>query len=373
MSDQIIAQWRKDSTFERWLGRRADSSDFWKWVYVSYYRIQDRAYYDKGCSMASECLCKFGRDSLPDDEKRRLVLDMIYSLHRFGFMYEEYFWYDLQHLKTAGRKEFIPDKVRYALYDEMNDEDSFELFNDKWRTYEALSEFFGREALLVDDASKLGNVEGFLRAHGRCVVKPLGGNCGRGVSICGPDMDATVFESLLVGGRGFIVEEAIEQDQAMAAFHPSSVNTVRIPTLVSSGEVHIFGPFFRMGRGASFIDNAGAGGVFANVEPSTGICFTAGVDEVGQEYLRHPDTGKVIPGFQIPKWEEALALARKLARLVEGARYVGWDLALTPSGWVVVEGNSRGQFVMQIADKRGRMRELLELVYEGKAPSSYLR
>ena len=47
------------------------------------------------------------------------------------------------------------------------------------------------------------------------------------------------------------------------------------------------------------------------------------------------------------------SLVEELAKIVPTTRYVGWDLALTPKGWVVVEANCKGQFVVQMATKKG--------------------
>lgn len=58
-------------------------------------------------------------------------------------------------------------------------------------------------------------------------------------------------------------------------------------------------------------------------------------------------------GFTIPRWEEVVAMAKELATIVDGNRYAGWDLALTDNGWVMIEGNARGQFVWQIPLQKG--------------------
>lgn len=362
-----IAQWKIDSPLERWLGRRADHSGFWKGIYVFYYRLCDPGYYKNGIRMIEACLERHGKGDITSSKKKLYARDMVYSLHRFGFMFDEYFWYDLEHRNASGRREFISDKVRYSIYDDLNLDSAHELLTDKWKTYLLFREYFGREVLLVNGHSDKHSFVEFCKAHPKFLVKPLGGNCGKGVELCNVKADSDAldtFESLR-GGVPFVMEELINQAPEMAAFHCQSVNTVRMPTIVSGEDVFIFGPFFRMGRGDSFVDNAGANGVFANVDSETGIVCTPGVDEAGNRYLEHPDSKKVIPGFRIPRWEEAVELARSLALKMQeqGARYVGWDLALTNAGWVVVEGNSRAQFVMQIADERGRMKELLRLVY----------
>lgn len=69
-------------------------------------------------------------------------------------------------------------------------------------------------------------------------------------------------------------------------------------------------------------------------------------DENGMSYSVHPDTGYPLLGFQIPRFEEAVALAKELAFVCPKVRYVGWDLALTPNGWIMIEGNADGGFVL---------------------------
>jgi glutathione synthase/RimK-type ligase-like ATP-grasp enzyme len=53
----------------------------------------------------------------------------------------------------------------------------------------------------------------------------------------------------------------------------------------------------------------------------------------------HPITGTGIVGFQVPLWDESLRLTQEAAKLVPEVAYVGWDVAVTPDGPVLVEGN----------------------------------
>ena len=46
-------------------------------------------------------------------------------------------------------------------------------------------------------------------------------------------------------------------------------------------------------------------------------------------------------------------LVKQMAQVIPSVRYVGWDVALTPNGWVMIEGNDKGQFVWQVADRKG--------------------
>ena len=49
-----------------------------------------------------------------------------------------------------------------------------------------------------------------------------------------------------------------------------------------------------------------------------------------------------------------------------GQKYVGYDFALTENGWVLVEGNSLGQFVGQIAEQKGVKKKFLEYLYKNE-------
>ena len=45
---KTITRWKLDNWFENWLANKADGSEFWKMLYVLYYRIFDAAYYKNG-------------------------------------------------------------------------------------------------------------------------------------------------------------------------------------------------------------------------------------------------------------------------------------------------------------------------------------
>ncbi|RKY07708.1 MAG: hypothetical protein DRP66_06140 [Planctomycetota bacterium] len=53
----------------------------------------------------------------------------------------------------------------------------------------------------------------------------------------------------------------------------------------------------------------------------------------------HPQTDICFAGFQLPFWSEARALVRQAALKFAPVRTIGWDIALTPDGPVVLEGN----------------------------------
>ena len=61
---------------------------------------------------------------------------------------------------------------------------------------------------------------------------------------------------------------------------------------------------------------------------------------MGVIYETHPMTGIQLEGFQVPMFFEACELAKKASKVVPQVRYVGWDIAITPDGPALVEGNN---------------------------------
>lgn len=55
---------------------------------------------------------------------------------------------------------------------------------------------------------------------------------------------------------------------------------------------------------------------------------------------RHPKTGAAVTGRAIAHWPDLAALAIRAHRAFSGRVVIGWDLALTPEGPVIIEGNS---------------------------------
>ena len=366
------AVWKLDTPFENWLAKKADNSEFFKSLYVLYYKIFDRKYYNKGLEMIDKAIKDFKHNN--DDVAQRLdekVLrkDMIYTLHRFGADFQEYLVFEFYARNTFGREEFITNKKRYEYYHLLNDDDNFLLFEDKKKTYEIFGEYYGRDVLPIDDAADKDKFLDFAEKHSSFMYKPVGGAEGRGIQkivLNSKEEASNFFDNIIDKGR-FLAEEIIIQDKRMAALNPNSVNTVRVPAMICKGEIKIFHPFFRIGVGDAVVDNNGFGGIAASVDAETGIIYTRGLTKKGHWYLKHPDTNAQIVGFQIPEWDSLIKLTKKLTPTVKGTRYIAWDFALTEKGWIVVEANALGGVCpLQGQDKIGRKYELLELIEMGK-------
>ena len=114
---------------------------------------------------------------------------------------------------------------------------------------------------------------------------------------------------------------------------------MRILTDLVDGEVHVAYISVKMGRGDGYCDNSGQGGVLCRVDPETGKIISPATDDYFNVFDKHPDTGIPLVGYQLPMVPEAIALAKEAAHEIPQVAHVGWDMAITPTGPAIIEGN----------------------------------
>ena len=300
---------------------------------------------------------------VPDDRKQELLRKMRHAMICYRWNFEEFFLFGYENLSKEEIASFAPEFDKNIFCAKVNDESDSSVFYYKWNTYSRFKKYYRRDVVQVQSLEDLQSKDflAFIDQHHRFILKPESKSCGRGIRIINTvsveDAKQKLEAVYRKGDTRFVLEELVVQSEEMARLHPESVNTVRFPTFRLDDRVHIFPPYLRMGQGSSFVDNAGSGGVFGLVDLETGRVYAA-CDEMGNTYEVHPNTKEKIIGFVVPRWEEAIALAKELITVVPTVRWVGWDLALTDTGWVLIEGNERAQFVFQIPDRKGCRKEV---------------
>ncbi len=159
----------------------------------------------------------------------------------------------------------------------------------------------------------------------------------------------------------YVVEECVQQHPAVSAIYPHSVNTLRLWTLrEKDGSISFLGGVVRMGSGGACIDNASAGGFFVPLQEDGRLVEQGFSFDVKAPFpmLHHPDTGLVFKDYQIPFFEETKALIRAAHKIFSPRLLaLGWDIAITPEGPLVIEINQHaGICTIQFA--RGGLRPI---------------
>ena len=136
----------------------------------------------------------------------------------------------------------------------------------------------------------------------------------------------------------------------MSSLCPSSVNTIRVVTISSNSHPVIKGTdqyagiaytALRVGAGGSIVDNFHSGGMCVGIDMETGKLCTDAADMEGNVYAAHPTTGTVFKGFELPYYKESLELILKTIEEKKIEGYLGWDIAITENGPVLIELNDR--------------------------------
>lgn len=262
---------------------------------------------------------------------------------RYNIAPLEWYQFGFAGLTAEAKRTWAGTGTMYEFQRRANPPGAREILDDKRLFHEAYRRFFRhevhtREALAAD--RKL--TERLLFENDRLVLKAADGKCGASVAFINTaehDPDSLI-SSMQQAGQD-LAETPIVQHVDLDRLSQSGVNTVRIITaLDANDQVALLGCRLRISVNSP-VDNLAAGNLAAPVDEATGYVNGPGVysDIIKPSVSRHPVTGEAIEGFRIPFWDECLQLARDSATLHSQNRSIGWDIAVTPEGPGLIEGN----------------------------------
>lgn len=136
-----------------------------------------------------------------------------------------------------------------------------------------------------------------------------------------------------------VIQRPLRQHPGLDLINPSSVNTIRIISLLREDGVKIYSAILRIGKGGSRVDNASSGGITCGIT-ADGKLKPLAYAVTGQRFTQHPDSGLVFDGIPIPGFDLCMAAVPKLHVQVPRFHLVSWDFAVDTQGQpVLVEAN----------------------------------
>lgn len=156
---------------------------------------------------------------------------------------------------------------------------------------------------------------------------------------------------------GYLFQACLEQHEQLQKMTGSGVATVRLVTLDRGDGPELFRAVIKLTGDGNVADNFWRkGNLLAPVDAETGQIGPAhsalGIDASIVD--THPVTGAQIAGVELPFWLETVDLAYNTAGLLGDSVLVGFDIAITKQGPVVVEANYDPHLIMlQIAHGKG--------------------
>lgn len=293
-----------------------------------------------------------------DKSKLAIFCDMVWCGLRYGAGYVDYDVIGFYKLTPAQRKTMLTRGINNKFVKQLNDKAYWHTLDNKNEFNEIFSKYLKRDWIYPVSEDKEKSIE-WIKAHPVFFAKPNDGTCGKNIekiSINDKEWnnDYEKIYNYLVENKIELLEEPIKQCDEMNKLNNSSVNTVRMVSVMNeANEVTVLTTFARIGNGKC-VDNFNSGGMTAKVDVDTGVIEEAAVNKVGEIFEKHPITGTEIKGFKIPYWNEAIDMVKEAAKLSPNIRYVGWDVGMSENGPVFVEGNQfPGHDIYQVAEKIG--------------------
>lgn len=271
-----------------------------------------------------------------------IFFDMIWSAIRYGAGYYDYQIFAFYNLNKEQRKTYITRYKSKKINMLLNDSAYAHIFDNKDEFNTVFSDYIGREFLQIQTASK-NDIYDFLNSREHIFCKLQDKECGIGCERLRIS-DFSDLDSLYryLKEKGFCtIEDCIIQHSDLNKLYPNAVNCLRIITILdNNGVPHCIYAVLKMGYNGRVVDN---NGLFSPVDLKTGkIKYPAHSGETpkGIVYTEHPDTHVKLVGYQLPYVKEAVNMCLKAALVVPQIRYVGWDVAITENGPVIIEGNT---------------------------------
>lgn len=292
----------------------------------------------------------------------RMPLRRKVSWWRKGFFSYASLIYDRDHV-SAGL--YLSDYARYILTSRINLYN--EIVGNKLACHLMLRHFFGDcvpityavkqgSSLVgvdINDSDPMTYITRQIQDGRQVFVKPVVGSKGKGAFCIGKTEEFREWAAQ--DCDGYMICESLEQHPYSREIYGSALNTIRIVTATDGDGPFVVASAHRFGTNASRpVDNWSAGGISVGIDAETGV-MTKGAPHPRHSgdrlvwHERHPDTRAQIHGVMIPEWprlrKAILAMAWRLSFLP----YLGWDVALTPSGLKVIELNGNSDVhVLQI-------------------------
>lgn len=266
-----------------------------------------------------------------------IFFDMTLCAIKYQAGYMDYWLFEMYNLNSSQRKTIMTRGKNNYLIKKYNDKKYIHIFENKDEFLEKFKDYVKRDFLFLND--NFDEFKSFCKKHRKFIAKPRDGSCGKGIEIIKINDNVNEIYKYLLEKKLIVLEELIIQDKEIDKINPNCINTFRIVSINKNNEVGIVAAYFRIGGGNNFVDNFNSDGMVVPIEISTGSIKYNALDKNGNLYKFHPNTNYPLVGFVIPKWNEIKELVKKLAQVVPEVGMVGWDIALSNNGPVVVEAN----------------------------------
>ena len=143
-----------------------------------------------------------------------------------------------------------------------------------------------------------------------------------------------------------MVQESLQSHSALRDLSLTVLTSCRMMTIKneSGGFEATHAVFKSSTKEGAIVDNFHRGGIVSRVDMQTGELGPASDAGVGRPCVwleKHPLTGAQIAGRRLPMWRETVELVCRAHAAFPDRITIGWDVAITERGPVIIEGNAQ--------------------------------
>ena len=297
-----------------------------------------------------------------------IKFDMFKNFLTRGCGYTDYFRGDYINLTKKEKDTFVTAKKFYKIINYLNNPKYIVLLNDKLVFNRFFSEYLKRDYLNLRE-SNFEEFKKFLKGKKIVFAKTPIGEGGHGVKkIVISDYEVeTLYQKLIKDGY-LLIEEAIKQSDELNEINPNVVNSFRVVTMVDKeGNIHLVNNALRINQDETNVIGC-TNDLYCSFD-ETGKINSNVIDDYGKVYEEHPLTHKKFADVCIKDVKKAFDMCIDAHKRVPQLRYIGWDIAFTNKGPLMVEGNEYpGYGIIQhykLKDsKQGHLKEIEDILGE---------
>ena len=278
--------------------------------------------------------------AITNKNKIIIFFDIIWCSLKYGAGYTDYYAFGMYNMNHQERKTILTRGKNNSYVARFNPKEYWHIFDNKNEFNAKFNKYLKRKWLYLKDSTKDEFIT-FIKKFSEVIAKPNNDSGGHGIE----KIIIKNYESLdelydyLMNKKLYLLEEIVIQHHTLAKINPSSVNTVRIITLLYNNKLNFITAFLRIGNKDSFVDNTSSGGMLTMIDLDRGVTLYPACDSNMNVYEKHPATNIKIKDITIPYFEESKALVKEASTVVKELQYIAWDIAITEEGPVIIEGN----------------------------------
>lgn len=176
-------------------------------------------------------------------------------------------------------------------------------------------------------------------SYGALVIKPsTNTDTGKGVQLLKKPYNLqAIIEQYK---RNYVIQIPLRQHPDMAKLNASSVNTIRINSVLFETEAHVMSAFVKVGQTGEFADNHGHDRFFIGIHMNGTFCDFA-INHDLQKFQSIP-SGYDFAGKRVPSFDKVCAAIEEAHKKLAHFGFAFWDVCVDENGDpVIVEVNLR--------------------------------